>query len=89
MVLILFLSLGAAALMVAHAVSNTARLQAVLKTKTVQNHFPIALQVLCVAVQAGELMRVVEHASPVNIVAALLILALVVAVRPGSKLPHD
>lgn len=42
---------------------------------------------LCIAVQAGELMRVVEHASPINIVAALFILALVVAVRPGSELP--
>ncbi len=88
MVLVLFLSLGAAALIVAHGVSSTRRLKAVLNTKTVQNHFPLIVQVLCVAVQAGELVRVVEHASAVNIITAMFILALVVAVRPGQDLPH-
>ena len=85
MVFILFLFLGAAAWLIARGFSRTQRLQPVLQSKTVKTHFPLMVQMLCIAVQTGELVRVVEHATLVNLVGALLILAIVLATRTGIE----
>ena len=85
MVLVLFLLLGAAAWALSHAFSHTAKLKPMLQSRTVTNHFPLVVQMLGIAVQTGELVRVVQHATIVNVAGALLILALVLATRTGTE----
>ena len=48
-------------------------------------HFPAAVQVLTLVVEAGQLSRVVEHATMVNIAIALFLLTIVVATKSGAE----
>jgi len=64
---------------------RTDRLKTALRSKTATKHVPMAIQALMLSVQAGELMRVVEHTTLVNVVAALLLLTILIAARSGTE----
>ena len=83
--MILFLTLGIVVGVAAHAATNTARLKATLQAKAVKKHFPLAMQALVIVAQTGELVNVIHHIDPVNITAALLLLAILVATRSGTE----
>ena len=50
-----------------------------------RNILPKAVSVLILTAHASELIKVVEHASIINITTALLLLAIVLAGRPGTE----
>ena len=81
----LALAVGIALVAMVGAMAHTGRLKTALAQKTVTTSLPRFVEAAILAVQAGELVKVVEHASMVNMVAALLILAIVLAARSGTK----
>jgi hypothetical protein len=87
--MILFLTLGIAAMVEVYVTLSKYHPKIVLPAKTIKKHFPMAVQALVLVAQAGELVKVVDHVSPVNLAAALLLLAILVATRSGTEVPVD
>lgn len=83
---LLFLCVGAAVLVVA-AVKNNSRLHSVLKKRAGKTGqmLPQAISMLIITAQISELVKVVEHVSVVNVVAALFLLAILAATKSGTE----
>lgn len=82
----LFLIGIAALAILAVAVAQTRKTKAViLKQIASKRVLPKTISLLIIAAQATELVRVIEHASIVNVSAALLLLAIVVASASGTE----
>jgi nitrate reductase gamma subunit len=82
----LFLLAGLALLVVAFSVKLTkTSLTEIADSSKMHNVLPKAVSVLILTAHASELIKVVEHASIVNITAALILLAIVVAGRSGTE----
>lgn len=82
-----FLLLAAAAgvIMVA-AVRNNAKIHNALKKHTKTSHFlPQAISMLVISAQVSELIKVVEHVTLLNVVAAVFLLAILAATRSGTE----
>ena len=83
--MILFLVLGIGVVVLLSAIGQTAKVRKVLASKSSYSHIPHAIQVFVLIVQAGELVRVVEHTNWVNVASALLLLTIVVASKSGIE----
>jgi hypothetical protein len=81
----LFLIFGIAAVVGVSGFIQTNRLKTALRRQKAAQHIPMAIEVVILTAQAGELVRVVENASIVNITAVLLLLAIVLAARLGTE----
>jgi len=82
----LFLLAGIAIVAISWAMERHEKLQAVLaKHKTKTQYLPKAIGMLMMTAQVSELMRVVEHITIVNLAAALLLLAIIVATKAGTE----
>jgi len=82
---LLFLCLGAG-LVVLAAVKNSVKIhKAVTQHSRKIRVLPQAIGLLVLTAQVSELVKVVEHVSMVNIVAALFLLAIVLATKSGTE----
>ena len=83
---LLFLCALASVLVLA-ALNESGKLQKTLRKragKTNANHWAHAISMLVLTVQIGEMVKVIEHVSVVNLAAAFLLLAIAVAARSGT-----
>ena len=81
---LLFLGVLAGVMLLA-AMQNNAKLHRVLQTHSQTIRLlPQVVSMLILSAQISELLRVVEHVSIANVVAALLLLAMVVATKSGT-----
>lgn len=71
--------------MLVSAIRETNKVKAVLSKAHARTHLPRMVTTLVVAVQFHELIRVIEHVSPVHLVGALLILAVVLATKGATE----
>ncbi len=87
MLALLFLVLGVAGLYGASALYNARKVQKTLGAKQVlpRRLLPETVSAFMLTVQAAELVRVVEHATVINMLAAFMLLAVVVASRSGTE----
>jgi hypothetical protein len=82
----LFLLVCIAAVAALSAIKQHGKLQAVLaKRKATTQYLPKAIGMLVLTAQVSELVRVVEHVTIVNLAAALLLLAIIVATKTGTE----
>lgn len=80
----LLLAVGAFVL-VAGAVRNNNKVHSALTKHLGTHYLPQAVTMLIVTAQISELIRVIEHVSIVNVVAALFLLSIVVATKSGTE----
>lgn len=77
---------GAAVLAIAlWAMRSQKNLTTVLRKHTAKGRYPELLSVTLMAIQASELVAVVEHANLVNLTVAGILLVMLVAVRSGTE----
>jgi hypothetical protein len=82
----LFLLVIIAVVAVVSAIERHSKLQSALaKRKTAAQYLPKAIGMLVLTAQVSELVRVVEHVTIVNLAAALLLLAIIVATKTGTE----
>ena len=82
---LLFLCLGAG-LSVLAAVKNSAGLHSAINKHSAKIRvLPKAIGLLIITAQVSELVKVVEHVSLANMVAALFLLAIVLAAKSGTE----
>jgi nitrate reductase gamma subunit len=82
----MFLLAGAALVLIGVSFKQTKQsLKDIAAKHRAQSILPKAVSVLILTAHASELIKVVEHASIVNITAALLFLVIVLASRPGTE----
>jgi hypothetical protein len=82
----LFLLGASAVAMVLLALKKTAKTNAfVAKRLAIKPYASRAISMLILTAQVSELVRVVEHVSIVNIAAALMLLAIIVATKSGTE----
>ena len=84
----LFLIFGVAAVVGLSGFIQTSRLKTALRRQNTAKHIPQAIEAVILTAQAGELVRVVENASIVNIAAVILLLAIILAARLGTEEPE-
>ncbi len=82
----LFLILGIGIVIVLSGIFQTSRCKSLLQQQKAAQHIPVAIEFVIFTVQAGELVRVIEHASVVNISAALLLLVIIIASHSGADM---
>ncbi len=82
--MILFLIVGTGAVVLACAVRHTSKLRAAV-TQGAKAHTPTAISAIVLMVQASELVSVVQHATLVNLSAAGLLLAIMLATKSGTE----
>lgn len=83
---VLFLMAGAVAVIVLASIAQTRNsLSVIAKKVPATKVLPKAVSVLILTAHASELIKVIEHASIVNVAAALLLLAVLAAVRSGTE----
>lgn len=85
MITTLFLLLGLAVVMLAGGIKHTSRVHNTITKNVKKIHVSQAVSVLLITVQFGELTRVLEHASIVNITASVLILSVLLATKSGTE----
>jgi hypothetical protein len=68
-----------------YGIVRTGKLRQDVLRKTATAHLPTAIQAVVLVAQAGELVRVVEHTTIVNLVAAGLLLAIILATKSGTE----
>jgi hypothetical protein len=86
MLMTLFLLVVIACVAVVSAIKQHGKFQAVLaKRKATAQYLPQAIGMLVLTAQVSELVRVVEHVTIVNLAAALLLLAIIVATKTGTE----
>lgn len=82
---LLFLTAGAGIIMVG-AIKDSASLKQTLgKHSRTFRLLPQAVTLLILGAQFSELLKIIEHLSIVNLVAALLLLAIVAAAKSGTE----
>ena len=82
---LVFLAVAAGVMLLA-AVKNSAKVRQVLNQHSGKTRYlPQAISMLVLTAQVSEMMRVVEHVSVVNVVAALFLLAIAVAAKSGTE----
>lgn len=82
---LLFLIL-ATGVMVLWSLQHNSKLHQVLSKHSVKSDkLPQALGMLIICAQISELLKVIEHVSLVNVVAALFLLAIVTATKSGTQ----
>ena len=84
MVTILLLLLGAAVVILSSGIRHTSRVHDAVAKHVGKVHMSQALTAFLVSVQFGELVRVIEHASIVNIIGSILVLAVILATKSGT-----
>lgn len=67
------------------AASHTGKTAKVLRQKTAAQYAPKMVSMLIITAQISELLKAVEHASFVNVAAALMLLAILLATRSGTE----
>jgi hypothetical protein len=82
----LFLIVAIACVAVVSAIERHGKFQAALaKHKSTTQYLPQAISMLVLTAQVSELVRVVEQVNIVNLAAALLLLAIIVATKTGTE----
>lgn len=80
-----FLAVGAGA-MTLLAFQNSRKVRRALKKRAGKpKYLPRAISMLVLTAQISEMLRVVEHVSVVNVAAAVLLLAIVIASKSGTE----
>ncbi len=77
-----------AGVMVLAALKESGKFKKILRKragKTKTGYWAHAISMLVLTVQVSEMVRVVEHVSVVNLAAAFLLLAIVVAAKSGTE----
>lgn len=82
---LLFLAVGAGVLVIFAAQSSNKLRNAIAKHSPKANLLPQAITLLILTAQVSELVRVLEQVSPVNIAAALFLLAIIAAAKSGTE----
>ena len=68
------------------SVKHTGKLRSFLQKKAAPAQIlPRAITMLVLTAQVSELVRVIEHVSVVNVTAALMLLAIIVATKSGTE----
>jgi hypothetical protein len=70
---------------VAWAYRGSNQLHSLLNAHTAKTRFPEMVSVALLAIQASELVSIVQHASFANIIAASITLTILLAVRSGTE----
>ena len=86
LLLLVFGALAVSAL--AGAIKDSSRVQQTLGKVSSRTKMPKAFGVLMLAVQASEITRILDHATLPHIIAAILLLAMWAALRPGAEHEH-
>ncbi len=82
---LLFLAIGAVVLVI-FAAQSSSKLRGIIAKHSVKaSLLPQAITLLVLTAQVSELVKVVEHVSPINIAAALFLLAIVAAAKSGTE----
>ena len=82
---LLFLSVGLGLVLLV-AVRDSSRVKGQLKTRFVKTRYlPHAISMLVLTAQISELVKAIEHVSPVTIIAALFLLGIMVALKSGTE----
>jgi hypothetical protein len=84
---LLFLGMAVLA-MVVGALHDTRRVKTVLAKNRAPDHLPKVVSALLIAVQFSEMLKVVHHASLLNVVGALLLLAIMLAAKGTEEVRH-
>ena len=82
----LFLMAGIAVAMLLGAKSQSRQFKALIAKKAPPTQYlPKAVSMALVAAQISELLKMIEHVTIVNVAAALLLFAIVMATRSGTE----
>ncbi len=68
-----------------HAFSGTRRVKTALGKVHGRNQMPKMITALVISVQFSELVRIVDHASTIHVVGALLLLVVMLATKAGTE----
>lgn len=82
---LLFLIAGAVVLVLVAKKDSATLHQALPDKKPHSQYLPKAISMLIVTAQISELIKVIEHVSIVNTVAALLLMAVIIATKSGTE----
>ena len=82
---LLFLCVGAGVLVLAAVKSNAKLHNALKRHSSASWYLPQAISMLIITAQVSELVKIVEHVSIVNVAAAMLLLAIMVATKSGTE----